>query len=159
MYGDTSKSIILDGLREQRNEMLRNIVRDCINDMGIPITQADIENVFRIGKPDKNRSRPRPVKLVLGDKTVRDQIFLFKARLHFSELYQDVRINKEEPKDARISTAKLRQAGQAAQKQGHRVETRPDGITIDGVNFNASNLDVILKKFLIEANKSKSNTW
>ena len=125
MYGDTTKSVILDGIREDQNESLRDIARDCINDIGIPITQADIENVFRIGKPDNSRSRPRPVKLVLGDQTVRDQIFHFKARLRFSELFKDIRINKEEPKDVRIRIAKLRQAGQSARTQGHKVETRP----------------------------------
>ena len=72
-------------------------IRDLTNDMEIPITLADIENVFRIRKPDRNRSRPTPVKLVLLDQTVRDQIFFFKSRLRFSELYKDVRINKEEP--------------------------------------------------------------
>ena len=39
---------------------------------------------------------------------------------------------------------------------GHKVETRPGGITIDGVNFNASNLEEIPQKFMMEANKSKS---
>ena len=116
----------------------------------------DIENVFRIGKVDKNRSRPRPVKLVLADQTVRDQIFLFKARLQFSELYKDVRINKEEPKDIRIRITKLRQAGQSARKQGHRVKMKPGEIIVDGVSFNTSNLDDIPQKFMTEANKSKS---
>ena len=156
MYGDTTRSVILDGVREEQNESLRDMAEDCINDIGIPITQADIENISRIGKPDKKRSRPRPVKLVLIDQTVRDQIFLFKARLRFSELYKDIRINKEEPKDIRIRIAKLRQAGQSARKQGHRVETRPGGISIDGVSFNASNLEDIPKKFMTEADKPKS---
>ena len=156
MYGDTTRSVILDGIREEQNESLRDIVKDCITDIGIPITQADIENIFRIGKPDKRKSRPRPVKLILIDQTVRDQIFLFKARLRFSELYKDIRINKEEPKDVRIKIAKLRQAGQSARKQGHRVETRPGGISIDGISFNVSNLEDIPKKFMSEADKPKS---
>ena len=92
--------------------MYPQLANECINDMGIPITQANIENIFRIGKPDGNRSRPRPVKLVLTDQTVRDQIYLFKARLRFSEIYRDVRINKEESKDSRVRIAKLRQASQ-----------------------------------------------
>ena len=120
--------------------------------MEIPITLADIENVFRIGKFDKNRSRPRPIKLVVFDQTVRDQIFFFKSRLRFSELYKDVRVNKEEPKDFRIKVAKLRQAGQTARKMGHRVETRPGGIIIDGRRYSASNLEDIPAKFMTEAN-------
>ena len=80
--------------------------------MEIPIIQADIENVYRIGKFDRNRSRPRPVKLVLFEQTVRDQIFLFKSRLRFSELYKDVRVNKEAPKDVRIKIAKCKQVKQ-----------------------------------------------
>ena len=156
MYGDTTKSLILDGVREKQNESLRDIAWECIIDIGIPITQADIENVFRIGKPDKNRSRPRPIKLVLRDQTVRDQIFLFNARLRFSQIFKDVRINKEEPKDLRIKIAKLRQAGQAAQKLGHRVQTRPGGIIIDGKGYSASNLRDIPQKFMEEANKVKT---
>ena len=123
--------------------------------MEIPITQADIENVYRIGKFDRNRSRPRPVKLVLFDQTVRDQIFLFKSRLRFSELYKDVRVNKEEPKDVRIKIAKLRQAGQAARKMGHKVQTRPGGIIIDGMRYSASNLEDIPAKFMTEVPPSK----
>ena len=156
MYGDTSRSVILDGINEDKNESLRDIVKECLNDIGIPLAQADIENVYRIGKPKKNRSRPRPVKLVLGNQTVRDQIFLFKARLRFSEVYKEVRINKEEPKDIRIKIAKLRQAGQLAIKMGHTVETRQGSVIIDGRSFNVSNVDDIPQKFMMGATKSKS---
>ena len=155
MYGDTTRSVILDGLKVGQNEPLRDLVQDCINDMGIPITQADIENVYRIGKPDKNRPRPRPVKLVLVDQTVRDQIFLFKARLRFSDLYKEVSVNKEEPRDIRIKIAKLRQAGQSAKQMGYKVETKPGEVVINGVRFNMSNLEDIPLKFMTEANKSK----
>ena len=77
MYGDTSKSLIVNGLRETRHENLGEILLHCVNDIGIPLGPNDIENVHRIGKFDRTNKPPRPVKLVLKDQTKRDQILIF----------------------------------------------------------------------------------
>ena len=55
MYGDTTRTFILDGINETPQENLIEISIRCMNDIGIPLTWDDIENVIRIGKPNKNR--------------------------------------------------------------------------------------------------------
>ena len=114
MYGDSTRALIIDGIHETRGENLGEIILHCINDIGVKLAHDDIEEVFRIGKRDTSRQWPRPIKLVLKDQLIRDQIFIFKARLRFSHVFKNVRVNKEQRKDVRIKIAKLRQASQAA---------------------------------------------
>ena len=130
MYGDTTRTLILDGINEAPKENLYEISIRCMNDIGIPLNWDDIVEVSRIGKPVKNRKWPRPVKLTLKDPAIRDQIFYFKSRFSLSTKFKSVRVHKEERKDLRIRAAKLRQAGILAQTQGHLVEFRPTHITL-----------------------------
>ena len=153
MYGDTSRTLILDGLKETPNENLAEMSIRCMNDIGIPLNWDDIDVVSRIGKPNKNRKWPRPVKLTLKDPSIRDQILFFKSRFSLSTSFKSVRVHKEERKDIRVKTAKLRQAGIEAQKQGHYVEFRPNQIFIDGNEYNVSSLLDIPKKFMEKANE------
>ena len=90
MFGDVSRSLILDGIRESRQENLHEIVHHCINSIGIPLTMNDIESVVRIGAWTEDRKQPRPVKLILKEQTVRDQIFHFKLRLRHSHIFRSV---------------------------------------------------------------------
>ena len=155
MYGDTTKSLIFDGLKEFQGENIKERIWECVLDIGVPLDKDDILDVFRIGRLEKNRVRPRPVKLILVDTTIRDQIFLFKARLRFSDSFKAVRINKEERKDLRIKIAKLRQAAQLAKKMGHRVDIKTGEIFIDGQRYNAQTLENIPKQFMEGANQIK----
>ena len=77
-------------------------------------------NVTRIGKPDKNRKFPRPIKVTLKDKSIREQILFFKSRLNQSRIYKEVRIHKEERKDVRVRFAKLRQLRQQRIAKGDK---------------------------------------
>ena len=130
-----------------------NTTLQCINEIGIPLTPEDIESVYRIGKFSAKRTRPRPVKLTFTDRTKRDQVFIFKARLRFSEEFRNVRINKEERKDLRIKAAKLRQAGESAKNMGYNVESRQDHIRIDGTKYNIHSLDNVPDIFMKEPNE------
>ena len=78
MYGDNTKSLILDGIRESRQENLTEIIHHCINDINVPLRPDDIENAYRIGRFEEKQTRPRPVKVTFHDPTIRDQIFYFK---------------------------------------------------------------------------------
>ena len=154
MYGDVTKSLIIDGVLENRQEDLTEIILHSVNEIGVLLSPEDIDDVYRIGKPNPNRKWPRPVKLTLKDQTKRDQIFIFKARLRFSETFKGLRISKEERKDVRVRAAKLRQAGLSATKLGHKVEARrPGEIRIDGIIYNTLTLKEIPLKFMHEANE------
>ena len=114
---------------------------------------ADIASVYRLGKDDQNRTRLRPVKLTLKEQTKRNQVFIFKSRLRYSEDFVKVKINKEERRDARIRAAKLRQAGETARKLGHKVEFASDHIRIDGILYDTFSLDLIPEIFTKKRNK------
>ena len=156
MYGDTTRTLILDGINENPNENLGEISIRCMNDIGIPLNWDDIENVIRIGKTNKNRKWPRPVKLTLKDPSVRDQILYFKSRFSLSPRFKSVRVHKEERKDYRIRTAKLRQAGMAAERLGHVVEFKPGHISIDGCNYSTHSLQEIPAKFMEKVNEIRT---
>ena len=149
MYGDTTRSLIIDGMKETRHENLGEKILHCINDIGVHLAPNDIESVFRIGKNDTNRQWPRPIKLVLKDQTKR-------ARLRFTNSFRDVRVNAERRRDVRVRAAKLRQAGQTAQKMGHKVETRLGEIRIDGKRYDTLSLNDIPSDFMTEANSIKN---
>ena len=154
MYGDTTRTLIVDGIKENAQENLKQIMLRCINEIGVPVTPEDIVNAERIGRFSKNRKWPRPVKITLADQTKRDQIYIFKRRLRFSVAFGALKINKEERKDVRVRAAKLRQAGLKAKSLGHKVETKLDGrIRIDNVEYNTLTLNSIPERFMTEANE------
>ena len=136
MFGDTTRTLILDGLPETPNENLGEIIILCMNDIGVPSNWDDIEEILKIGRVNKDRPWPRAVKITLKDHSIRDQIFFFKSRLRFPNKFKSVRVNKEERKDLRIKTAKLRQAALSARNQGHKVENRRGHIKIDGQDYS-----------------------
>ena len=105
-----------------RHEILCELVSHCNNDIGVPLVLNDIESVYRIGTKLDTCKQPRPVKLILKDQTVRDQIYHFKLRLRHSTTFKMVMIHKEERKDVRVRMAKLKQISLTAKKMGHRVE-------------------------------------
>ena len=156
MYGDTTRTLILEGINETHRENLGEISIRCMNDIGIPLNWDDIEDVYRIGKSVKNRKWPRPVKLTIKDPSIRNQIFYYKSRFSLSMKFKSVRVHKEERKDLRIKAAKLRQAGLSAVNQGHSVEFRPTHISIDGVKYNSLALHKIPDKFMEKANEVRS---
>ena len=154
MYGDTTRTLIVDGIKENAQENLKQIMLRCINEMGVPITPEDIVNVERIGRFSKNRKWPRPVKIILTDQTIRDQIYIFKRRLRFSVPFGALKINKEERKDVRVRAAKIKQAALKAKSLGHKVEIKADGrIRIDNVEYNTLTLSSIPERFMTEANE------
>ena len=156
MYGDTTKTLIIDGLKETRHENLGEIIFQCITEIGFPLDPSDIIEVIRIGRFSSNRKWPRPVKVTFRDQTKRDQTFIFKSRLRFSESFKDARINKEQRKDIRIKAAKLRQAGMTARKMGCKVESIPGQVTIDGIEYNTLTLNSIPSIYMQEANKTRN---
>ena len=150
----STPTLIVDGITENAQENLKQIMLRCINEVGVPVTPEDIVNVERIGRFSKNRKWPRPVKITLADQTKRDQIYILKRRLRFSETFSALKINKEERKDVRVRAAKLRQAALMAKNLGHKVETKMDGrIRIDDVEYNTLTLSSIPDKFMTEANR------
>ena len=86
------RSLIIDGVLEYQYENLAALCLHFVRDMGIRIDPDDIEVAFRLGKPDRSKSRPRPVKLVLKSEVLRDQIFHFKLRLRKSKLYKSLQV-------------------------------------------------------------------
>ena len=153
MYGDTSKTLIVDGVVEARHENLGEIMFQCINEIGIPLKPTDIEEVARIGKFNHGKKWPRPVKVTFRNQTTRDQVLIFKSRLRFSETFSELRINIEQRKDLRVKAAKLRQAGLTARKMGYKVDIKPGQVKINGINYSTETLDSIPQIFMKDANQ------
>ena len=109
--------------------------------MGIKIDPDDIEVAFRLGKYDKSKPRPRPVKLVLKDEVLRDQVFLFKKRLRNTRLYKTFQISHDQEKERRVKMGILKRAATNARAQGREVYSTPYQIKIDGVEYDMTHID------------------
>ena len=121
LFGDTTKTIIVDKVAEKEGENLRNVIVDCFKDIYLNIEDSDIEYIERIGVYNKNKKWPRPVKVSFYEQAVRDQVLFYRTRLSQSRVFHEFQISKEEPKDVRNKRTKLRQAAMIARKKGHVV--------------------------------------
>ena len=156
LFGDTSKSIVIDHVRENITEELKKLVIRCFHDINIDVSEEDVTNVERIGAYNPKNRRPRPVKVTFKESGVRDQILYFKSRLRYSQFFKEFKISKEEPRDVRIKRAKLRQAALIAKNKGLDVFITFDFVRIEGVNYDIDNIDTVPAEFTIAGQSPKT---
>ena len=149
---DKNRSLIIDGIVEFPNENLKALSLHFINEMGVKLVPDDIVNVFRLEKPDRSRARPRPVKLVLKDALIRDQIYHFKTRLRKSKLFSTFKLSLDQEKDVRVRQGILKRAANTARAMGLEVFSSPNQIRIDGVEYDSMNVDKIPPIYLPDEN-------
>ena len=89
LFGDTSKALIIDHVRENVNENLTELVLRCFNDTNIDMCDRDLVNVQRIGAFNPRNRRPRPVKVTFQETGARDQVLYFKSRLMHSQTFKE----------------------------------------------------------------------
>ena len=142
------RSLIVDGVIERPFENLAGICLKFITDMDISIDPNDIEVAFRLGRPDRSKPCPRPVKLVLKSEIVRDQIFYFKKRLRQSKIFNSFQLSLDLDKDLRVKMGILKRAANNARAYGREVYSQPQYINIDGVEYDLSHIDNIPAEYL-----------
>ena len=59
IYGDTTRGLFLNGIKENAQENLEEIMLHCIKEIGVPVNHNDFVNAERIGKFNENRKWPR----------------------------------------------------------------------------------------------------
>ena len=146
------RSIILSNIRERQGESLKLYVLDCVNEIGINLKPEDIEMVYRIGDEDEKRAWPRPVKCVFYDVVKRDQILYFKSRLRYSQVFKEVKINKEMHRELRVKSAILRHAALLARREGQYVFQKEDRVVIDGTGYTLDTTDDIPLRYRRDLN-------
>ena len=62
MYGDTTKTLIIDGINKDHYESLEEIIVQCANEIGVPLALTDIVDAYKIERSNPSRKWPRPVK-------------------------------------------------------------------------------------------------
>ena len=158
LFGDTSKTLIIDHIREKVQEDLVKIVLQCFREIHIDLVPADIVKIERIRVHEPNRRRPRPVKVTFAETGTRDQVFYFKSRLKYSDGFKEFKISKEEPRDIRVKRAKLRQAALIARNKGLDVFISYDFIKIEGTEYRLEHVDSIPAEFTIEGPSPKKSS-
>ena len=74
--------ILIHGIEEKNDENTDNVVVEMINDnLGVNITENDLDRSHRLGKKDSNRSKPRPIIVKLARYNTRSKIFYNKKKL------------------------------------------------------------------------------
>ena len=157
LFGDTSKSLIIDNIRESIDEDLMKIILNCFRDINLDIKPHDVANIERIGQYVSEKARPRPVKVTFVEAGTRDQVLYFKSRLKYSRIFKEFKISKEEPREVRVKRAKLRQASLIAQNKGLDVFVTYDYIMIEGITYNLENVDDIPVDLTIDRRPSRGS--
>ena len=116
--------------------------------MGISIAPDDIDVAFRLGRPDPTKKRPRPVKLVLKNEIIRDQIFHFKLRLRQTKMFSSFQISLDQERDIRVKMGILKRAAKNARALGREVFSQPHQIKIDGVEYGVLHIKEIPNEYL-----------
>ena len=144
---DHSKSIIIEGVTENLDANLYDIVIDMMDELEITLHYWEINRVERIGRFNPNRSWPRPIRLSLIADWKRDFLLENADKLFFTEHYFRVTFKPDEPKDIRVAKAKLRQALGKAKRQGVFTRSSGNGIYINGIKYTTENVNEIPPRF------------
>ena len=134
------KNLVVDGLYESPVEDLRHIVVHMCHDMNVPISPEEIEEAKRIGPPDPTRRWPRPVRVIFSSEATRVRIYEDRNNVKQTTLFNNARINADEPKEVRVRRAKIRQAGELATQAGKAVRCTLSGIEIDGKAYTVNEI-------------------
>ena len=136
---DTRKNIIIEGLNENPHEDIYQSVIETIKQTGLNIFENDIDLAYRIGSFKGLNSWPRPVRVTLVSERVKLHIMENRDKLQESFTHYNVRFVKDEPKEKRVSRAKLRKGAQRARERGCKVINKNDAVEIDGKTYNLDN--------------------
>ena len=142
------RSLIIDGVLENPFENLAALSFRFITDMGISVDPDDIKVAFRLGHPDPTKKRPRPVKLVLKNEIIRDQIFHFKRRLRHSKIFSSFQLSLDQDRDMRVKMGILKRAANNARALGLEVFSQPHQIKIDGIEYDTDHIKEIPNNYL-----------
>ena len=140
---NANRSLIIDGVLERPFENLAAFSHRFVTDMGITISPDDIEVAFRLGRPNRSKPLPRPVKLVLKSEIIRDQIFYFKKRLRQSKIFSSFQLSLDLVRDVRVKMGILKRAANNARSLGREVYSQPHQIKIDGNEYDLSDINKI----------------
>ena len=74
--------LLLHGVKENEEENTDEIVLSTIaEEMGIHINEEDIDRTHRLGKPNRNDGKPRPIIIKFTRYAVRHKVFVYKRSL------------------------------------------------------------------------------
>ena len=141
------RSLIINGVIESRNENLAALCLKFVREMDIDIQPEDIEVAYRLGT-DPSKYRPRPVKLVLKNEILRDQIYHFKLRLRNTRFFKTIQISLDQQKELRVKMGILKWAATNARAQGYILYSSDCRVKIDGVEYDIAHVDEIPEIFL-----------
>ena len=130
------KNIIIEGIIEARDENIKRKVIDLITTLEVPIHPIDLASVKRVGGAlNKNRKRPRPVRIVFNNTDVRED--LFKARFKTKDYprMKGVWINEDLTEQTRMKRAEMRAIVNYANENGYKATQAGDLIIIDAVKY------------------------
>ena len=140
---DQNRSLIIDGVLEKYDENLVQLSLHFVNSMGVKLMPDDVETAFRLGRPDRSRARPRPVKLVLNTDVIRNQIYHFKTRLRYIMPFKIFKLSLDQEKDVRVRLGILKRAANTARAMGCEFFYGQNNIKIDGIEYDSLHTNTI----------------
>ena len=110
------KSIILEGVPEQKDEYLLNVILNISMELDIDLFPCEVSQIRRVGPYKREARRPRPVRVTFIGEIKRDTFLQRKKGLMRSDMFHTCMIHPDEPASTRQFKAHLRYAASQARE-------------------------------------------
>ena len=141
------RSIIIEGVVENRGEDLIDFVVDMADTLNITFYSGEISQIRRIGQYTRNSLQPRPIKVTFTGERKRDRFLQCKRHLFDTRIYHNVVIYPDDKPEVRTFKAHLRMAATTARSRGDQVWQRYNAIIVNGKKYEYANYTQLAKDF------------
>ena len=87
-------SLLIEGVYENQQESLSNIVMQIAHDASIQVLDRDIVEVFRLGRFNQKEKRPRSIKVTFATCTMRNNIFKNRMTIKNNPACENIWVNE-----------------------------------------------------------------
>ena len=131
-------NLILDGVVEQDNENVREIVSSLLVDLGVSFGLQDVVNAYRLGqKRDTVTGRPRarPIIMKLKSSDLKAEIYRNISKLKDNLKWKKIYLNDDCSPEVQAQRRDLRCIAALAKSRGIPCKQRGGALVIDGVKY------------------------
>ena len=139
------KNVILIGVKENDSEDLYDLILKIAREVGIDLDLSEVSNAIRLGKPNPQIDRPRPIMVALVTERKRDELLRTRFQLRKSKDYSKLWINADESVEVRKARSMLRVAASNARQSECVVQQKHSEISIGGIRNGLNEVDKIPK--------------
>ena len=155
-------NLIIDGCPESEGENLMQYVVDLANCLAkSQVNEKNVVAVYRIGKKQvyqagdhKQVMRPRPIKMILDNLGIRNEIYYARASLKSVEAYKRIYVGDDVTLDTKKAREDYRSVAALARSLKAEVKVHDDGIIIQGRKYRIFEAATLPVKYSLKKAKT-----